>query len=50
MVVGNAVENYREQIWEEKRHLNSNLHYSKDCISNLHRNPSVRGWDQESSQ
>ena len=46
MGVGNTVENYKEQIWEENRHLNSNLSYIKDCISKLYINLSVWGQEQ----
>lgn len=46
MVVGNAVMNYREQIWEENSNLTSNSYYIKDYISNLYINPLVQGGEE----
>lgn len=42
MVADNSVENYREQIWEEHRHLYSDFYDSMDCISHLNINPATQ--------
>ena len=46
MVFGNAVENYREQIWKENSHFKWNLCYITGYISILCINPLVQSKEQ----